>query len=353
MHQGKLNYLSKVEHHYYYRTKKTEYFLSPEFLGFKTSKWLLSTNNEFVAPNEITIDELAQGYERNPDLERLFEFKQAVILTEEQKKQIQLNEFEKEGYDLAKIKELIEKDKNKKLPGGSSTGNGGENGGKYEPSTAPIRTINTLTELLEARKEQIDREKEKISKEVTIKVKVELSDEQLQDEIEKRVKEERDNLNKKKELVTVLNNSVKYSYDWFKAYLQLLTTYGEKQDTQKQKSISFQEIKPYKADNKYFLLCSASSYISPEIENAEDFKISLVFVSGKTENITVEGVSKKGQDLLIYIPSGLTLDSNKIFKVEINFTPVIDLLDRLYNAFENSKNIDEWENIEEAMPSLN
>lgn len=48
-----------------------------------------------------------------------------------------------------------------------------------------------------------------------------------------------------------------------------------KKDKQKQKSISFQEIKPYKAENKYFLLCGASSYIPPEIENANDFKISL------------------------------------------------------------------------------
>ena len=76
------------------------------------------------------------------------------------------------------------------------------------------------------------------------------------------------------------------------AYLQLLNTYGEKQDNQKQKSISFQEIKSYKADNKYFLLCGANNYIS-EIENADDFKVSIVLVKEKKENITVEGVSKK------------------------------------------------------------
>jgi len=153
-----------------------------------------------------------------------------------------------------------------------------------------------------------------------------------------------------------INNSVKYSYDWFKAYLQLLTTYGEKQDTQKQKSISFQEIKPYKAGNKYFLLCGASSYISPEIEDADDFKVLLVFGNGKRENITVEGVSKKGQDLLIYCREPLSNNTlarlSNIFKVEINFTPVIDLLDRLYKAFTNDNYIDGWDNIQEAMPSL-
>ena len=159
------------------------------------------------------------------------------------------------------------------------------------------------------------------------------------------------------DLAENINNCDKYSYDWFKAYLQLLTTYVEKQDTQKQKSISFQEIKPYKADNKYFLLCGASTYISPEIENADDFKVSLVFGSGKRENITVEGVSKKGQDLLIYcrepLSSSILSRLSNIFKVEINFTPVIDLLDRLYKAFTNDNYIDEWENIQQTIPSLN
>lgn len=52
--------------------------------------------------------------------------------------------------------------------------------------------------------------------------------------------------------------------------------------------------------------------------------------------------------------SGNTLSRlSKIFKVEINFTPIIDLLDRLERAFNNRNYIDAWENIEEAIPSLN
>lgn len=180
------------------------------------------------------------------------------------------------------------------------------------------------------------------------------------DELAKGIEELKKQLEVKKnrvDLAESINNNVKYSYEWFKAYLQLLTTYREKQDTQKQKLISFQEIKPYKADNKYFLLCGASSYISPEIENADDFKVSLVFGNGKRENIIVEGVSKKGQDLLIYCRQPLSNNTlsriSNIFKVEINFTPVIDLLDRLYKAFTNHNYIDEWKHIQEAIPSLN
>jgi superfamily I DNA and/or RNA helicase len=158
-------------------------------------------------------------------------------------------------------------------------------------------------------------------------------------------------------LIDRINNTKKYSYEWFKAYLELLTTYVEKQSTTTQKSISFQEIKPYKADNKYFLLCGASNYISPEIESAEDFKISLIFKHEKKENIVVEGVSKKGQDLLIYcresLPNDILSRLSNVFKVEINFTPIIDLLERLSKAFANSEYINEWDDIQEAMPSLN
>lgn len=353
----------KGEHKYYYRSPKLEYFKSSEYNRLRTSKWLLSNNGEFVAPHEISINELADGYERNTELERLLGFKPTVILTETERKLQTLNEFENDGYDENRIRELIEKDKAKQNATTSSNGNNRNlnNTGSDlddenfdQPKIAkPIRDLDDL----KSPEEQIKDEKQNIEKEIKLRADKELSEDELQAEIEKRVKEEREKLNKKKELITTLNNSTKYSYDWFKAYLQLLTTYGEKQDNQKQKSISFQEIKPYKTDNKYFLLCGASSYISSEIENANDFKISLVFGNGKRENITVEGVSKKGQDLLIYCREPLSNNTlsrlSNIFKVEINFTPVIDLLDRLERAFENRNYIDEWINIEEAMPFLN
>jgi Superfamily I DNA and RNA helicases and helicase subunits len=105
------------------------------------------------------------------------------------------------------------------------------------------------------------------------------------------------------------------------------------------------------------LLCGSNSYISPDIENAEDFKITLIYGNGKKENINVEGVSKKGQDLLIYSPESMPTSTlvrfSTIFKVEINFSPVIDLIDRLYRAFTNSHYIDEWLDINETLPPLN
>lgn len=331
------------EHKYFYYSQQRQSFEATTLTLLKTKKWLLSNNNEFVAPIEITINELADGYESNAELERLLGFKPTVILTETERIARKF-ESEEEAEEARKaLEEKREKEKRK----------------------AARKTLETNTELdiddLEGAIESLENLSESVSKPKSEKEKTNtLPDFDEDEELAKGIEDLKKQLEIKKSRVDLaenINNSVKYSYDWFKGYLQLLTTYGEKQDTQKQKSISFQEIKPYKADNKYFLLCGASSYISPEIENADDFKVSLVFGNGNRENITVEGVSKKGQDLLIYCReplSGNTLSRfSNIFKVEINFTPVIDLLDRLYKAFTNDNYINEWEIIQDAIPSLN
>lgn len=324
-----------------------EYFSSSDLLKIRKLKWLLNQNETFVSPNEITINELAEVYEKesyqSKQLIEILQFKPLVELTEvERIAQKFASEEEAEEAKIA-LDEKREREKRKAERKTSGT-------------NSEVDTVD-----LEGAIESLENLSESVSKPKTEKEKTnELPD---FDEDKKFVealdiaKQKIELKKERKELAKSLNESVKYSYDWFKAYLQLLTTYGEKQDTQKKKSISFQEIKPYKADNKHFLLCGASSYISPEIEDVDDFKITLVFGGGKRENITVEGVSKKGQDLLIYcresMPASTLSRLSKIFKVEINFTPVIDLLERLYKAFTNNKNIDEWEEIQEKMPPLN
>lgn len=326
---------------------RTEYFLSPDLLKIRKLKWLVNQNETFVMPNEITINELADEYEKesyqSKQLIELLQFKPLVELTETERI-AQKFESEEEAEEARKaLEEKREKEKRK----------------------AERKTSGTNTEVdtddLEDAIDSLENLSESVPKSKTEKEKTNvLPDFDEDEELAKGIEDLKKQLEIKKSRVDLaenINKSFKYSYDWFKAYLQLLTTYVEKQDMQKQKSISFQEIKPYKSDNKYFLLCGASSYISPEIENADDFKVSLVFGSGNRENITVEGVSKKGQDLLIYCREPLSSNTlshlSNIFKVEINFTPVIDLLDRLYKAFTNNNYIDEWENIQEAIPSLN
>lgn len=164
----------------------------------------------------------------------------------------------------------------------------------------------------------------------------------------------------RKDLIEKIKENTDYSYTWFEAYLKILLTYESKQSTTVQKSITFQEIRRYtindQISDKYFLLCGASSLIPLNIEDFEDFKIILVIKDSQNEKIKVEGVSKKGQDLLIYcrekIPQSIIKKFSDIIQVKISFSPVIDLLERLYRAFTNRHNMDEWDDINETLPPL-
>jgi len=347
------------EHKYFYYSQQYQKFESSVLRLIKSAKWLLNSSGEFVAPNQITIDELPEEYEKQSNqakhLIELLKFKPLVVLTEEEEKLKFLEENNIDLEELRKFKEWKEQQNNPRPISSAGTANP-DNASEQTETSKLDRTIKDLDSL---QKEYAPKEKttktENPESETAPKINFD-EDEEFAKGIEA-LKEQLEIKKSRVDLAEKINSSEKYSYNWFQAYLELLTTYGEKQDTTKQKSISFQEIKQYKADNKYFLLCGASSYISPEIENADDFKVSLVFGSGKKENIIVEGVSKKGQDLLIYcresLPTGTISRLSNIFKVEINFTPVIDLLDRLYSAFTNANYIDEWQDIEAAMPSLN
>lgn len=353
-------------HKYFYITGRQEQFNSSELIRLTTSKWLINQDGKFVAPHEITINELSDEFEKENNqakqLIELLKFKPIVVLSEEEEKLKFLEDNNIDLDELRKFKAWKEQQNTPRINSGggyqnndaNNNNNNTENVEQKEASKLD-RTIKDLDSLQkEFAPKQKTTQDENTEPETAPKINFD-EDEEFAKGIED-LKEQLEIKKSRVDLAEKINNSKKYSYDWFKAYLELLTTYGEKQDTTKQKSISFQEIKPYKTDNKYFLLCGASSYISPEIENADDFKVSLVFGNGKKENILVEGVSKKGQDLLIYcresLPATTVSRLSNIFKVEINFTPVIDLLDRLYKAFTNSNYIDEWQDIEEAMPSL-
>lgn len=361
------------EHKYvYYSKQRYQYFESTALTRLKTTKWLISTANEFVAPYEITINELAEGYVKNSDLESLLGFKPSVVLTEAQRIAQKFENEEQAEFAKRLLEEFYAKQNashtnSNNGVGRSMSGNSSNPESVFENDDDNENIEQTNTSKIDRTIKDLDGlQKAFTPKEKTIKNKNAEPETQPEinfdedEEFAKGIEDLKKQLEIKKsriDLAENINKNEKYSYEWFKAYLKLLTTYGEKQNTTTQKSISFQEIKPYKADNKYFLLCGANKYISPEIENAEDFKVSLVFSNGKKENVTVEGVSKKGQDLLIFcresLPTNKLSRLSNILKVEINFTPVIDLLDRLYKAFTNSNYIDEWQDINEAIPSLN
>lgn len=165
---------------------------------------------------------------------------------------------------------------------------------------------------------------------------------------------------KRNEIIEEIKSNEKYSYNWFVSYLGYLLTFEELSDTITQKSISFQRIERFYNDGipskKYFTLKGANSLIPLNIEAFENFSITLVFSNKLRENVLVEGVSKKGQDLLVYVPKSiedkLVTNFDRVVNISINFTPVLDLLQRLATTFSNNEIITPWESIEDSLPPL-
>lgn len=165
---------------------------------------------------------------------------------------------------------------------------------------------------------------------------------------------------KRNEIIDGIKNSEKYSYNWFMNYMEYLLTFEELSDTISQKSISFQKIERFYSDGipskKYFTLKGANSLIPLNIEAFENFSITLVFAKNIRENMIIEGVSKKGQDLLVYVPNGIDekfiAKFNHVINISINFTPVLDLLQRLARAFSKEEVIVPWDDIKKSLPPL-
>ena len=313
----------------------TRQFDSPDLLKIRQSKWLLSQSGDFVAPNEIVFKELMDGYDKsNKDLIDFMGFKSDK--TEDEVKREITNKYSTD--QLMEMEKLWLQ--------------------KNAPNTVPSEQQN-IADFDDGIKWL-----EKVKKEHTPKPKPESAsqnnpggtetenqpelnfdeDEELAKGIDA-LKKHLEVKSQRTELIAKINSLKRYSYEWFETYLHLLQTYAEKQSTIQQKTVSFQEIKPYKADNKYFLLRGASTYVSPEIEDATDIKLKLAFKNREKVPVVVEGVSKKGQDLLVYcptpLPQQLILLFPEIVSIEINFTPIVDLFERLYKAFINRNYLDE------------
>jgi len=346
-----LPWFLRGKHKYFYYSPRTEDFESSAEKLLHESKWLITKDGKLVAPHKITINDLAEGYDvKSSEAQSLIEFlqfKPLVILTKEQR----ISQLFGSEEEAKRAKELLEKEKAKQE---------WKTKGESNPSEYDANDLDDTIEDLKSLSEFVSKPK---SHNVTPTKNSTLQDFDEDEELANGIDVIKEKLEVKKDRIALSNaisESKKYSFQWFEAYLKLLLTYSETQSTVQQKSLSFQEIKFYKVENrnsdKYFLLCGASGYVPQSIEDSEDFKLTLKIKNHKDENITVEGVSKKGQDLLIYcresLPQKLVSLLSDVTSVEINFTPDVKLLDRLYRAFINKGNITEWEDIHDTLPKL-
>lgn len=152
------------------------------------------------------------------------------------------------------------------------------------------------------------------------------------------LKREIENEEQKNEIKKSLNdNSQKYSVKWFRSYLELLKLSSEQIDSRTiEKEITFGKIELNKESQNLMTLRDPSRTITPTIEYCTDFQATIHYGIKKIESIKINGVTKKGQTLIVLINDISFLDKvaiSQINRVDISFSGVIDLLDRLNKSF--------------------
>ncbi len=186
---------------------------------------------------------------------------------------------------------------------------------------------------------------------------MELDPKKIEEEIRKRLEEDAKKKQDRKSLVDSINNSKKYSHDWFWNYIKLMATYSEKLSQDNKASLSFASITPEKNNKRFFILDGSGRYIPEGITEAEGVSIQLMYSDGSASDIIdVEGVSRIGQKIQILTKnevSDLVIGKmSSVTRIDFNYTPVVNLLNRLQVAFANPYFVDKWDDIKEALPSI-
>lgn len=349
------NYLGKLqdfelrgEHKYFYYHQRRDFFESTTLTRLKNEKWLLSINNEFVAPHEITINELIEGYEKNKELEELLGFKSSVILTEEQKI-AKLVEGRSEE-DIKKALELLDKQNSPKTTQTKT---------QFNPDENPIdKTYQEIRQIQQNKKLKIDVSPTHNTEDITQEGKDIDRDDYTKPNIDfekiiQRKKEQQavelEEINEIQRLNEIANKAIKYSFAWFKALIELENLKSAENATQKNKEISikFGKVELEHGTTKTLILSQPNRYIPVHIEELSDVPIKFENSSVIAESFSVKDYSLKAKLKSADEMNGI--DLAKIKEATIRVKSADFLLEELQNCINSLKFKDE-DNLKEKLP---
>lgn len=149
-------------------------------------------------------------------------------------------------------------------------------------------------------------------------------------------------------ITSEIRETAKYSKSWFIKYLEYLNTVTEKNSSQDLQFLRFSKIE--KTDKSNFYKLSGCSGVIPEnIDESTNVNIKIISASQR-QSYSIQNISQKNQTVLIQLNQVLpdTLVDN-FFVGEITYSPTIDLLGRLTNAFHH---LEDWEDINLKFPPI-
>ena len=311
---------------YFYYNSKQEDFLAPIGTQLRKRAWLLNRDGHFASPSELTVSELNECYDLSDDAaEELIRFLQikddapAVEeaddnLTDEQRDKIAFaDEMQEIGWtreEAAEFRLWKQRKSAQSYPDSHVEKHGSSAPADEDAEDDDDRTFRkaferqspskkaVLKNILQDRPEtpeDLDDEDEAESDEYTpppinFQKRIQRAEEKGRIEVDKIARE--------RELSEQLTAASKYSYEWFRALMELEALSGnENESGSREISISFGRVELDPGTERTLLLKQPSRYIPPWMEDlAADIPLTLQ-VKGKELHVMIEVSSVKGYTL--------------------------------------------------------
>lgn len=391
-----LAYLLTGRCSYYYRTSKSEGFMSSDIDRFRQSKWLYSSYGIFVRPCDITIENLATGYDINNEvIDKVIEFleikqvpePEPIIdnndnLSEEQKKQIALaKRMEAAGISTEDdLNEYIAWKKARAENSATFT-NKHKEVSSLHASTVDKNIISSVHDsggTFPAMREETCIEK--IAKELSKRASAEQGKEKIVLPVEEEVPDYDDytppivdygkqierakeksaseisEIARLEELQSLVLSSKKYSFKWFCTLLEIETYYGGGTiSNSREISISFSRVTKEPGTNRILVLRDPNRYIPQFMEDFSDIPLMLN-MDNETKTVAIEVVSAQSYALRVKLKPDVdvsNIDFNKIKEAHIEAKNPQFLLESLLQKFKSLSELGykEDDNLQEKLPA--
>ena len=176
-----------------------------------------------------------------------------------------------------------------------------------------------------------------------------LSNPILDDDMRKIVDEKKNELQAiayRKELTESLAIN-EYSFKWFLDFIEI----QKLQDNESVSSTPEHEISFFRAEwevdsKRLIILKDPNRSVTPTIEYCTDFTAIFIFNNSKPLEVKIQDISKKGQVVWAMVSKSKELigaDLKDLKRIDLKFSRSVNLLNRLYNAFERLGNEKEWQ----------